>query len=501
MPLPSAKPLLLPTLVALTLGGCVSKEFVQQEVGVVGKRIDELQAALDKTNQRLEVNTRWLSEADARIGKTEAGQTALNGRLDETAAGLAKASEKIDNVAGGLAATGQRVDANSASIAAAGQQIEANVAAVAAANQRIDGLDGRLNAAAGQAESAQRALAGNTAQIAKLEGEIAAVKASVPTVTALAPIAPSTTAAVAPAPVAAVPTPAAAPAPVVAAAPAPEAAAVTDSRARLEAIAAQIDAATKRIDENTAAIQAASDRMKAVESGLNGAQTGQQAGEAALASANKRIDELQAGLDAARQNSTASADANNATGKRLDNLEMTLAVAINKIETADKQLTAQDGQIKSLDERVSRNEKDISLATATAQEALARANAAGKLAEGKLVYETQLTDETAPFTFHSAVLTDETKQILTALANKLKAANENVYVEIQGHTDNSGPADANQRLALARAEAVRDYLHAEGGLPLHRVAVVSYGETRPLADNKTREGRSKNRRVQIVVLK
>jgi outer membrane protein OmpA-like peptidoglycan-associated protein len=81
----------------------------------------------------------------------------------------------------------------------------------------------------------------------------------------------------------------------------------------------------------------------------------------------------------------------------------------------------------------------------------------------------------------------------------LKAENQNVYLEIQGHTDSVGPEEYNFRLGLERAETVRRYL-SESGIPLHRISVISYGEERPVATNKTKDGRSQNRRVVIQVL-
>jgi outer membrane protein OmpA-like peptidoglycan-associated protein len=151
-------------------------------------------------------------------------------------------------------------------------------------------------------------------------------------------------------------------------------------------------------------------------------------------------------------------------------------------------------------ERLARNEAADVVASATAKEALERAQAAGKLVEGRLLAETVLSEEIG-FDFEHAALNDASRQTLTAFADKLKAENQGVYIEVQGHTDDTGPAESNRRLAQQRAEAVRDFLHREAGIPLHRLTVAAYGETRPVADNKTREGRIKNRRVVLVVLK
>ena len=99
-----------------------------------------------------------------------------------------------------------------------------------------------------------------------------------------------------------------------------------------------------------------------------------------------------------------------------------------------------------------------------------------------------------------AQFTDAAGRELDQLVAKLKADNQPVFVEIQGHTDATGSDAGNQQLGLQRAEAVRLHL-ARAGLPLARMATISYGESAPLADNNSREGRSINRRVQLIVMR
>jgi peptidoglycan-associated lipoprotein len=147
--------------------------------------------------------------------------------------------------------------------------------------------------------------------------------------------------------------------------------------------------------------------------------------------------------------------------------------------------SAQDQQLASLD-------------TAT-REALERATAAGKLAEGKFLYSMVLSDDSVKFPLNKYQLSPQAQARLDELVQKLKAENKNVYVEIQGHTDASGPDTYNERLGEERAEAVRRYL-AKNGVALNRLATISYGEEMPVADNKTRDGRAQNRRVVLVVL-
>lgn len=159
-----------------------------------------------------------------------------------------------------------------------------------------------------------------------------------------------------------------------------------------------------------------------------------------------------------------------------------------------------DGALKQQADRLARNEAAIAELSGTAREAMARAEAAGKLAEGKLVYEVVMSNDQLKFASDSAVLGMDAKRALTAFADKLKDDDKNVFIEIQGHTDNTGSAALNLRLGEARAEAVRRFLNIEAGIPLHRMSVISYGESVPVASNMNRAGREQNRRVVLVVI-
>jgi outer membrane protein OmpA-like peptidoglycan-associated protein len=167
-------------------------------------------------------------------------------------------------------------------------------------------------------------------------------------------------------------------------------------------------------------------------------------------------------------------------------LETQIEDAQNRLENHDKALTAQGVEIEKV--------------SGTAMDALERAKAAGKLAEGKLLYEVVLNSDKVTFDFEKSELTDNSKVALDEFASQLKNENKNIYIEVQGHTDSSGPETANLALGERRAEAVRRYLNMEHGIPLHRMSVISYGETAPLVDNDTREHRAENRRVNLVVL-
>lgn len=159
-----------------------------------------------------------------------------------------------------------------------------------------------------------------------------------------------------------------------------------------------------------------------------------------------------------------------------------------------------ESQVEANQTRLDKQEKDIGEVSQTAQEALDRALAAGKLAEGKFLYETLLTDENVRFDFNQADLTEPAMSELDTFAQQLSTDNANVFIEIQGHTDSTGAEDYNLDLGERRAESTRRYLNMSHGVPLHRMSVISYGESAPIADNGTREGRSLNRRIALVVL-
>ena len=74
------------------------------------------------------------------------------------------------------------------------------------------------------------------------------------------------------------------------------------------------------------------------------------------------------------------------------------------------------------------------------------------------------------------------------------------FVEIQGHTDDTGGTRYNDELGQRRADEVRRYLSRQYGIALNRMSTISYGDTLPVAPNKTRAGRAQNRRVVVVVL-
>lgn len=185
-------------------------------------------------------------------------------------------------------------------------------------------------------------------------------------------------------------------------------------------------------------------------------------------------------------------------GTELESSETRISERLGGIETLieeNQEALAEQGT------EIDRIAEETAELSRTTQEALDRAIEAGKLAEGKFLYETVLSDDSVLFGFDEATLGPEAREALDAFGEELRARNEGVYIEIQGHTDAIGSETYNLELGQRRADSVLRYLNREHGFPLHRMSAISYGESAPLVENDSRENRARNRRVALVVLK
>jgi outer membrane protein OmpA-like peptidoglycan-associated protein len=165
----------------------------------------------------------------------------------------------------------------------------------------------------------------------------------------------------------------------------------------------------------------------------------------------------------------------------------------------NQQVGVVSSSVSDVSARVADHDTKLASLDQTSRDALQRAEAAGKLAEGKFLYQEVLTDDSMKFPVSKATLSPEAQARLDAFVEKLKTDNRNVYVEVQGHTDATGSKDGNYKLGEERAEAVRRYLN-EHGVALNRIGTISYGADAPAAPNANRAGRQANRRVVLIVL-
>ena len=177
------------------------------------------------------------------------------------------------------------------------------------------------------------------------------------------------------------------------------------------------------------------------------------------------------------------------------------AMTNGKFTEVQTSVEANQAAISDLEAKSARLEEYYNNLSQETKDALRRAEEAGKLAEGSFVDEIVLTDDNVTFAFGKADLSADAKAEIENLVNKLRQKNANVFVEIQGHTDSIGSEQFNLQLGYDRARAVMRFMNKELNVPMHRMNVTSYGEYKPIADNGTKEGRAKNRRVSLVVMK
>ena len=180
------------------------------------------------------------------------------------------------------------------------------------------------------------------------------------------------------------------------------------------------------------------------------------------------------------------------------------------LEETQERVRVAEGRISETDAKATAAGDSATKANAAASEASNRAVEVGRTAEAravsiegemrKLIFETVLSEDRGQFKLGKAVLPEDATGALDNMVNQLKADKKNVWVEIEGHTDSTGDKMMNEKLGLARAEAVKRYLYEKHQIPLHKINVISYGEEKPVAPNNTRAGRAQNRRVVIKVL-
>ncbi|MGN6183755.1 MAG: OmpA family protein [Thermoanaerobaculia bacterium] len=168
--------------------------------------------------------------------------------------------------------------------------------------------------------------------------------------------------------------------------------------------------------------------------------------------------------------------------------------------TTNQKIESVASQVEDLQQKQQQTDQKIEQLSQSAQEALKRAQEAGVLAKGKVVFEQSFSEDRVKFKLDSYELDQSAKTALDEFATRVKGIDAQYFVEIQGHTDDTGGERYNEELGQRRADAVRRYLSREHKLPLARMSTISYGDTLPVESNKSKAGRSANRRVVLVVL-
>ena len=177
-----------------------------------------------------------------------------------------------------------------------------------------------------------------------------------------------------------------------------------------------------------------------------------------------------------------------------------------RISEVDQKAQAADQKAQAAGQSAQQANTAAAQANTAAGQAASAANVAGSKADAidkasrRLVYEVVLSEDQGNFKFGKAELPDEIKVKIDEMVTHLKEDPKNVFIEIEGHTDNIGSPQTNEKIGLERAQAVERYLYEQFQIPLHKMNIISYGQEKPVAPNKTKEGRAQNRRVVIKVL-
>lgn len=166
----------------------------------------------------------------------------------------------------------------------------------------------------------------------------------------------------------------------------------------------------------------------------------------------------------------------------------------------NQKLESVASQVEQLQQHAKQTDVRLDQLSQEASDALKRAQEAGVLAKGKVVFQQTFSEDRVKFKTDKYDLNADAKAALDEFAARVKGLQDQYFIEIQGHTDDTGGSRYNDELGQRRADEVRRYLSRAQQLPLNRMSTISYGDTLPVASNKTKAGRAQNRRVVLVVL-
>jgi len=189
-----------------------------------------------------------------------------------------------------------------------------------------------------------------------------------------------------------------------------------------------------------------------------------------------------------------------------DNLDKKISGVDAKFDTkvagVDSRVSALDSKttegLNSLKGDVQNVDQRAGQARTAADRAANDVNALGQRFQNRNMFNVS-KENTIQFKFDSAKLDQEYMNMLDETAAALMQ-NPDAFVVLEGRTDSVGDKDYNVRLGQRRIEAVRRYLAVEKGVPVYKIHEISFGAEKPIAENKTRDGREKNRAVTMTIM-
>jgi outer membrane protein OmpA-like peptidoglycan-associated protein len=180
-----------------------------------------------------------------------------------------------------------------------------------------------------------------------------------------------------------------------------------------------------------------------------------------------------------------------------------------KVSDVDARVSGVDAKVSDLDSRTSEQFNTVRTDVQNADQKAGQAQSSADRVAGNVTTLDQkfqnrnnfnATDEkSVQFKVNSATLDKQYMEVLDEIANALMQNPDSIVV-LEGRTDNTGAKDYNVKLGERRIDAVRRYLAVEKSVPVYRIHDISFGAEKPVAENKTREGREKNRAVTMTIL-
>jgi outer membrane protein OmpA-like peptidoglycan-associated protein len=196
---------------------------------------------------------------------------------------------------------------------------------------------------------------------------------------------------------------------------------------------------------------------------------------------------------------------NQVSGK-VDSLSQSLEQTQERTRQNEARIAEVDTKADNAATSATRAQESATAADGKATQAGETARMAGEKVEAvstamnRVVMTVVLSEDKGGFKFNAIDLPEDAKASIDQAIRQQLDNPKGAFFEIEGHTDSTGPESINERIGMERAETVKRYLYETHQIPLHRINTISYGESKPVGDNKTRDGRAQNRRIVIRIL-
>lgn len=262
---------------------------------------------------------------------------------------------------------------------------------------------------------------------------------------------------------------------------------------KVDSQAAALAAVSGKVDNQATALAALSRKVGDQATAVNSVAGRVERQDTTLTTVGNKVDNLATALASVSGSVESQANALSTLTSKVDDQTTAMNSVAGSVESQAAALTSMAGKVDT-------QATAVENATETANDAVKIARDS-RTVSGKIVDSLLLTDDMVLYNYEQPELTAKGRAALDELIKHAVPQLPNIFIEILGYSDDISLGSQSRRIALERGESVRRYLFEVGGIPLHRMSVISYGDLKPLASNDSLEGRSRNRRVAVRVLK